>query len=66
MERMTNRPTPSRKQAGIGPELRDRVIEALASSRASFDDVARRFGLSPSRVGQIARANGFSAIGRGA
>jgi hypothetical protein len=61
-----HRPTIHRARAvtAIGPELRDRIVSVLQKSRDSCETIAARFGVSAVTVRGIARANGFTEIGR--
>jgi hypothetical protein len=49
--------------SAIGPELRDRIIDALSKPRP-YEAIAKEHGVSLTTVRGIASANGFTAYGR--
>ena len=49
--------------SAIGPDLRDRIIEALSKPRP-YQVIAKEHGVSLTTVRRIASENGFTAIGR--
>lgn len=48
----------------ITARRRDEIVAALADPTNSYEALSQRFGLYPGTLASIARANGFTRVGR--